>query len=82
MTDETYAGILKLAVDEATHMVNNGMDPRHEEMDEDTFHDILFANVLDQADKCGLGADAEAIEISELCSEVEGDIIHGDILGI
>lgn len=82
MNAGTYEGILKLAVDEATHMVNNGMDPRHPEVDEDTFHDILFANVLDQADHCGLGVDAEAEEISSICGEVESDIIHGDILGL
>ena len=82
MNDNTYEGILKLAVDEAVHMVNNGMDPRHPEVDEDTFHDILFANVLDQADNCGLGVGAEAKEISEICGEVENDIKHGDILGI
>jgi hypothetical protein len=82
MDDLTYEGILKLTVDEATHMVNNGYDLRHPDVDEDTFHDLLFANVLDQADKSGLGEDVEAEEISKICGEVEWDIVHSDILGL
>ena len=49
---------------------------------DDEFHDRLFGAVLNEVD--GFHPDLskyEAAEISEVCGEVENDILHGDILG-
>ena len=51
--------------------------------DEDEFHRVLFAEVLTEVDNIHEDLSRyEAADISEVCSEVEGDILHGDILGI
>ncbi len=51
--------------------------------DEDQFHDVLFGRVLTEVDEFHEDlSQHEAKDISEVCSEVEGDILHGDILGL
>jgi hypothetical protein len=49
---------------------------------EDQFHDVLFGRVLTEIDNLHEDLSKyEAADVSEVCGEVEGDIIHGDILG-
>ena len=50
---------------------------------EDDFHDTLFGRVLTEVDELHEDLSKhEARDISEVCGEVEGDILHGDILGL
>ena len=81
MEDNHYEEILKLAVDHATSIAME--DPKILDS-EDLFHDTVFGRVLAEIDR-GIGVahlqQHEASEISEICSEVESDVLHGDILG-
>jgi hypothetical protein len=78
MSDNVYDWLLKLIVDEAQALISD--DERITE-DEDKFHDVLFGRVLTAVDDSPYSY-LEAREISEVCSEVESDILHGDILGL
>lgn len=79
MNDQAYEYVLRLAVEEAQSVISDHGDKIKQ--DEDRFHDILFGRVLTEVDK-GHYSYLEAKAVSEVCSEVEGDIIHSDILGL
>ena len=79
MNDQAYEFVLKTAVEEATDMISEHGEKIKE--DEGKFHDILFSRVITAVDNSDYAL-LDAREISEVCGEVEGDIIHGDILGL
>ena len=80
MHDDDYADLLRIITDNARDLLDS--QPKLRE-DEGEFHDRLFAAVLTEVDDFHERLSAlEASEISEACSEVEGDILHGDILGL
>ena len=80
MHDDDYTELLGIIVDNAKDLLNSKPGLRE---DEGEFHDRLFAAVLTEVDDFHPRLSVlEAAEISEICSEVEGDILHGDILGL
>ena len=78
MPNETYEHILSLAVEEAKHLIGEDETIKQRE---DEFHFRLFDRVLTEIDKTD-DSWVEAADVSEVCQEVEGDILHGDILGL
>jgi len=79
MNDQAYEYVLRLAVEEATAMIAEHGDEIKK--DEGKFHDILFSRVVTGVDNSDYAL-LDAREISEVCGEVESDVIHGDILGL
>ena len=79
MNDQAYEHVLKLAVEEAEGMINEYGE--NIKQDEGKFHDILFSRVITAVDNSNYAL-LDAREISEVCGEVESDILHGDILGL
>ena len=79
MNDQAYDYVLKVAVEEAESMINEYGEQIKE--DEGKFHDILFSRVISAVDNSHYAL-LDAREISEVCGEVESDVIHGDILGL
>ena len=80
MHNDDYTELIGIVVENATDLLNS--QPKLRE-DEDEFHARLFAAVLTEVDDFHPRLSAyEAREISEVCGEVESDIIHGDILGL
>jgi hypothetical protein len=82
MTDTEYERILKLAVEEATDLTNTLRPDRNDDSGWDKFHDQHFGRVLTYIDEHTDLGHIEAREISDVCSEVEKDIRHSDILGL
>lgn len=75
-----YDQLIAIIVDNAAVILD--ADPSLRE-DEDKFHRVLFGRVLIEIDEVHENLSTyEAADISEVCSEVESDIIHGDILGL
>lgn len=83
MSTAVYDWLLKLIVDEATAMVQTDeiRPDRDDDSGWDKFHDVLFGRALTAVDDSPYSY-LEALEVSEVCSEVENDIRHGDILGL
>jgi len=79
MNDQAYEFVLRVAVEEAKDMISEHGEEIKQ--DEGKFHDILFSRVVTAVDNSEYAL-LDAKEISEVCGEVEGDIIHGDILGL
>ena len=80
MHTDDYNELIGIVVENATDLLNAKPELRE---DEDEFHARLFDVVLTEVDDFHpLLSKYEAREISEVCGEVEGDIIHGDILGL
>jgi hypothetical protein len=79
MNDQEYDYVLRIAVEEA-QAIDKPADPGDLSA-WDRWHDEHFGRVLEAVDS-GHYSYLEAADISEVCSEVEGDIRHGDILGI
>ena len=80
MDQNHYDDLIKIIVDNAQVILNDFPQLRE---DEDEFHRVLFDRVLVEVDEFHEDLSKyEAKEISEVCGDVEGDIIHGDILGI
>jgi hypothetical protein len=83
MKTNDYEKLLAVIIDNAKSILDENPKLGEPYGDEDKFHDILFGRVLTEIDECHEDLSVyEAREISEVCSEVEGDIIHGDILGL
>jgi hypothetical protein len=82
MTNSEYERIVGIAVDEATNLTNTLRPDRNDDSGWDKFHDQHFDNVLTYIDEHTDLGHIEAAEISEVCSEVESDIRHSDILGL
>jgi hypothetical protein len=78
MNDQEYDYVLRLAVQEAQAIDKPVIN---DDSAWDKWHDKHFANVLEAVDS-GAYSYLEARDVSEVCSEVESDIRHGDILGI
>jgi hypothetical protein len=79
MNDQAYEFVLRLAVEEAQAVINDhGEDIKK---DEGKFHDLLFSRVVTGVDNSDYAL-LDAREISEVCGEVESDVLHGDILGL
>jgi hypothetical protein len=79
LNGQEYDYVLALAVEEAQGVIaEKGEGVKN---DEDKFHDLLFDRVLTEVDR-GHYSYLEAKDVSEVCGEVEGDILHGDILGL
>lgn len=78
MNDQEYEHVLSLAVE-----IAQGIDKPDTNDDSawDKWHDTHFGRVLEAVDN-GAYSYLEARDVSEVCSEVESDIRHGDILGI
>jgi len=82
MNDQAYEFVLRLAVEEATAMVNEDKRPqRTHDSEWDEWHQEHFGRVLTKVDKSEYSF-IEARDISQVCEEVENDIRHGDILGL
>jgi hypothetical protein len=83
LNEQEYDYVQRLAVEEATALVNkdDGKPDRHDDSAWDKWHDRHFGNVLHEIDN-GAYSYLDAREISEVCSEVESDVRHGDILGL
>ena len=80
MHDDDYSDLMGIITDNAKDLLASKPELRE---DEGEFHDRLFAAVLTEVDDFHERLSAlDAKEISEACSEVEGDILHGDILGL
>ena len=80
MDQNHYDDLIKIVIDNAQVILNDFPQLRE---DEDEFHRVLFDRVLVEVDEFHEELSKyEAKEISEVCGDVEGDIIHGDILGI
>lgn len=80
MNDNDYTKLIGIVVDNAKDILNCKPELRE---DEGAFHDRLFDTVLTEIDDFHADLSKyEAREISEVCGEVEGDILHGDILGL
>jgi hypothetical protein len=80
MLDNHYDQLILVIVANAEDLLNSQPKLRD---NEDEFHDRLFAAVLTEIDDFHPELSKyEAAEISEVCGEVEGDILHGDILGL
>ena len=80
MHNDDYTDLIGIAVENAKDLLNSQPKLRD---DEDEFHDRLFAAVLTEVDDFHPRLSAlEAREISEVCGEVESDILHSDILGL
>jgi len=79
MNDQAYEFVLRVAVEEATDMISEHGEEIKQ--DEGKFHDILFSRVVTAVDNSEYAL-LDAKEISEVCGEVESDILHGDILGL
>lgn len=79
MNDQAYEFVLRVAVEEATDMISQHGEEIKQ--DEGKFHDILFSRVVTAVDNSEYSL-LDAREISEVCGEVESDILHGDILGL
>jgi len=79
MNDQAYEFVLRVAVEEAKDMISEHGEEIKE--DEGKFHDILFSRVVTAVDNSEYAL-LDAKEISEVCGEVESDILHGDILGL
>lgn len=85
ITGNDYDKLLKIAVDNAVDIadaipLSKLIEARAGRDDE--FHDRLFAAVLGEVDHFHPDLSKyEAAEISEVCGEVESDVLHGDILG-
>ena len=78
MNDQEYEYVLAVAVEGARDLI---AEDEQIKKDEDKFHDKLFDIVLSEVDKSEYSY-LEAKPVSEVCSEVESDILHGDILGL
>ena len=78
LNEQEYDYVLRIAVENAEMIVSNDDKIKR---DEDRFHNLLFSHVLTEIDN-GAYSHLDARDVSEVCSEVEGDVIHGDILGI
>jgi len=79
---DDYDEIVNLAVEEVEYLRDNV--PRFMDdttFDEDEFHRVVFDNVLTFCDRNPRLSQYEAHEISDICSGVETDILHGDIRG-
>ena len=77
-----YDKLIGIIVENAKSLLdtNPNLNPRD---DEDRFHNLLFGNVLTEIDEFHEDLSKHpAHDISDVCSEVENDIIHGDILGL
>ena len=80
MLKNDYDMLLQIIIANAEDLL--GSNPKLRE-DEEEFHARLFAAVLTEVDDFHPELSKyEAKEVSEVCGEVEGDIIHGDILGL
>ena len=80
MDQNHYDDLIKIVIDNAQVILNDFPQLRE---DEDEFHRVLFDRVLVEVDEFHEDLSKyEAKEISEVCGDVEGDIILGDILGI
>jgi len=79
MNDQAYEFVLRVAVEEAKDMISEHGEEIKQ--DEGKFHDILFSRVVTAVDNSEYAL-LDAKEISEVCGEVESDILHGDILGL
>lgn len=79
LTSNEYDHVLQVAMEEAPYVLSEHGEKIKE--DEDKFHDILFDRVLSVIDDSAYSY-LEARDVSEVCGEVEGDIIHGDITGL
>jgi hypothetical protein len=80
MKQNDYDELLSIIVDNAKNILADEPELRN---DEDEFHRRLFADVLTEVDEHHPNLSKyEAKEISEVCGDIEGDIIHGDILGL
>lgn len=79
MNDNEYDHVLALAIEEARLMIAEFGEKIKQ--DESTFHIILFDRVLSEVDDSNYSY-LEAKDVSEVCTEVESDVIHGDILGL
>jgi len=79
MNDQAYEFVLRVAVEEAKDMISEHGEEIKQ--DEGKFHDILFSRVITAVDNSEYAL-LDAKEISEVCGEVESDILHGDILGL
>lgn len=79
MLNNEYDELLTVIIDEAKSVIDEN---EFILKNEDRFHDVLFGRVLTVVDEDGSLSHLEAREISEVCGEVESDIIHGDILGL
>lgn len=79
MNDQAYEYVLNLAVEEAQAVINEHGDDIKQ--DEGKFHDLLFSRVITAVDNSDYAL-LDAREISEVCGEVESDVLHGDILGL
>lgn len=79
MTDKEYEQTLELVTSIATGIA---MEDSKLLNSEDHFHDTVFGQVIGHIDRWKPELQhIESKEISEVCSEVESDILHGDILG-
>jgi hypothetical protein len=85
ITGNDYDALLKIAVDNAVDVADSIPLSKLIEARagrDDEFHDRLFAAVLSEVDDFHPDLSKyEAADISEVCGEVENDILHGDILG-
>jgi hypothetical protein len=80
MHNDDYSDLLGIIADNARDLLSSKPELRE---DEGEFHDRLFAAVLQEVDDFHPRlSELEAKEISEVCGEVEGDILYGDILGL
>jgi hypothetical protein len=80
ITEADYDVLLKLVTDIAIDVARSMGDKIHD--DPTTFHDRVFADVLKEVDDFHPDLSKyEAADISEVCGEVEHDILHSDILG-
>ena len=79
LTDNEYDRVLKIAVENAKHLIDQDESIKQ---DEDKFHRNLFDAVLTEVDNTGDLYRVDAADVSDICVEVEGDILHGDILGL
>lgn len=81
LNEQEYEYVQRLAVEEATDLTNTLRPERDDDAGWDRFHQEHFGRVLAEVDK-GSYSYLEAVEVSDVCNEVEHDIRHGDILGL
>ena len=80
LREAEYEAVLAFAVEAATEVLDECGDEI--KLSEDQFHDKVFARTMKSIDNGSGWGYIEADKISAVCSEVEGDVINGDIIGL
>jgi hypothetical protein len=78
LNENEFDHVTRIAIEEAQSL---DKPDANDDSAWDKYHDVLFGRVLTAIDDSHYSY-LDARDVSEACSEVEGDIRYGDILGL